>query len=492
MKDGKIIGEGITFDDVLLLPARSSVIPADVDTSTKLTRTIRLNVPIVSSAMDTVTEGRLAIALAQDGGIGIIHRNLSIEEQCREVTKVKRSENGVILNPICLPPDAKIGTARQIMNEHNISGIPIIGGNDKLVGILTMRDMRFQKGEDRKVSEIMTKDNLVTAPMGTTLDQAKSILDENKVEKLLLVDAQRRLKGLITMKDINKTIQYPKASKDGRGRLRVGAAVGVFDYERAEALVKSDVDVVVIDTAHGHSDNVIKTIREVKRKFKIDVIAGNIATVDAARELVAAGADGLKVGIGPGSICTTRIIAGIGVPQVTAIFNCASVASKKGVPVIADGGIRHSGDITKAVAAGAHSVMLGGLFAGVAESPGDTVLYKGRSYKVYRGMGSIGAMVKGKAARERYGQAGIEERQKLVPEGVEGRVPFRGPVSDFIYQLVGGLRAGMGYCGARTIEDLHSKSQFIRVSVASLRESHPHDIIITSEAPNYWLEREEA
>jgi IMP dehydrogenase len=478
-----ITGEGITFDDVLLVPRLSSIVPTDADTSTRLTRDIRLNIPIVSAAMDTVTESKLAIALAQEGGIGIIHRNLSVEEQVREVSRVKRFESGVIADPICLSPEETVGTARRVMREQNIGGIPITRGQ-KLVGIVTSRDLRFQSDDSRKIADIMTKPPLVTAPPGTSIEQAKALLNEHKVEKLLLVDAESDLRGLITMKDINKHAQYPHACKDGRGRLRAGAALGVNDLERACALVEAGVDVLVVDTAHGHSRNVLDIVATLKKTVKdVPVVAGNIATAEAARDLVAAGADGLKVGIGPGSICTTRIIAGVGVPQITAIADVAREADRAGIPVIADGGIRHSGDIPKAIAAGASSVMIGSLFAGCEESPGETVIHKGRSYKVYRGMGSELAMVRG--SKERYGQGKVEERQKLVPEGVEGMVPFKGRLGDYVYQLVGGLRAGMGYCGCPSIDKLRTETRFIRITNAGLRESHPHDILITKEAPNY-------
>ncbi len=483
MKD-KLVGEGITFDDVLLVPARSSVVPRDVDTSTNLTRNIRLNIPLLSAPMDTVTESALAIALAQEGGIGIIHKNLSIEAQAREVEKVKRSENGIITDPVTLSPEASTAQARQLMEDHNISGIPIVADGGKLVGILTRRDMKFLHGEER-IENVMTRTNLVTAPPETSLDQAAEILNRSKVEKLLLVDKAGKLAGLITMRDIDKMRQFPRACKDARGRLRVGAAVGVHETERIDALIRNGVDVIAVDTAHGHSDHVMETVQAIKTRHRIDVIAGNIATAAAAEDLVAAGADALKVGIGPGSICTTRVISGVGVPQVTAIRECAKVADGEGIPVIADGGIRHSGDITKALAAGASAVMMGSLFAGLDESPGETVIYKGRRFKVYRGMGSLGAMVSGSA--DRYGQKGSTAGEKLVPEGVEGRVPYRGPLSDFVYQMVGGLRAGMGYCGTPTIEDLRSKAVFVRISAASLAENHPHDILITQEAPNYTL-----
>jgi len=488
MKD-RLVGEGITFDDVLLVPARSSVVPRDVDTSTQLTRNIRLNIPLLSAPMDTVTEAALAIALAQEGGIGVIHKNLSVEAQAREVEKVKRSANGIILDPITLPPGESTETARKVMAEHNVSGIPIVEGG-KLVGILTRRDMKFLS-RDRKIESVMSKTNLVTAAPGTSLDEAEKILNKAKVEKLLLVDKSGKLSGLITMRDIDKMRQFPRSCRDSRGRLRVGAAVGVHEQERIKALIAKDVDVIVVDTAHGHSDNVIATVEWVKSNFKIDVIAGNVATGAGTADLIAAGADAVKVGIGPGAICTTRVISGVGVPQISAVREAAKAGDPKGVPVISDGGIRHSGDITKAIAAGASSVMMGSLFAGLDEAPGQTVIYKGRHFKVYRGMGSLGAMVSGSA--DRYGQKAQSDPDKLVPEGVEGRVPYRGPLADFVYQLVGGLRAGMGYCGTPTIEDLRTKAKFIRVSVASLTESHPHDIVITHEAPNYsaWRDAQE-
>ncbi|MEN6306129.1 MAG: IMP dehydrogenase [Anaerohalosphaeraceae bacterium] len=482
MDNGKIIGEGITFDDVLLIPARSDFVPAQADTSTMLTRNIRINIPLISAAMDTVTESALAIALAQEGGIGIIHKNLSVEAQKREVIKVKRSENGVIQDPVTLSPDECVTVARKVMEEQNVSGIPIVR-KDKLVGILTRRDLKFLKDDQVKIAEVMTKDKLITGPADTTLELAKVILQKHKVEKLLLVDSKGKLSGLITMRDIDRFQQYPLAVRDQRGRLRVGAAVGVKDQDRVKALIEAEVDVVVVDTAHGHSKNVIDMVKWIKKNFKIDVIAGNIATADAAKDLIAAGVDAVKVGIGPGAICTTRIISGVGVPQITAIFNAVLETQSHGIPVIADGGIRHSGDITKAIAAGASSVMLGSLFAGLAESPGQLVIYKGRQFKEYRGMGSLGAMVQGSA--DRYGQDKSTEKEKLVPEGVEGRVPYRGTLGTFVYQLVGGLRAGMGYCGTRTIEELRAKARFVRNSAAGVSESHPHDILITKEAPNY-------
>ncbi len=482
MKNSKIIAEGITFDDVLLIPAKSDFIPSQADTKTRLTNNIDINIPIISAAMDTVTESALAIALAQEGGIGIIHKNLSIEEQKLEVAKVKRSENGVILDPVTLNADQPVLKARQLMAEHNVSGVPIVNGK-KLVGILTRRDLKFLQDDEVKISEVMTKNNLITAPAGTTLEQAKGILQKHRVEKLLLVDDSGDLAGLITMRDIDRVQQYPMSARDERGRLRVGAATGVGDYERIKALIDAEVDVLVVDTAHGHSQNVIETLKTIKKKYDIDVIAGNIATAEAAEDLIKAGANAVKVGIGPGAICTTRIISGVGVPQVTAIVDVAKVADKYGIPVIADGGIKQSGEITKAIAAGASTVMLGSLFAGLKESPGQLVIYKGRQFKEYRGMGSLGAMVKGSA--DRYGQKSTSERDKLVPEGVEGRVPYRGTLSEFVYQLVGGLRAGMGYCGTENIESLRKNARFCRVSSASVSESHPHDIQITQEAPNY-------
>jgi IMP dehydrogenase len=432
--------------------------------------------------MDTVTEAALAIALAQEGGIGIIHKNLSVEAQKREVAKVKRSEHGVIIDPVTLSPNEPVRRAQELMNEQNVSGIPIVDGK-KLVGILTLRDLKFLKDYNVKISTVMTKTNLVTGPANTKLEDAKEILQKHKVEKLLLVNGNNELAGLITMRDIDRVQQYPKAARDQRGRLRVGAAVGVHDYERIQALIDADLDLIVVDTAHGHSQNVIETVKRIKAEHTIDVIAGNIATAEATQDLIHAGADGVKVGIGPGAICTTRVVSGVGVPQITAIMECARIASKHDIPVISDGGIRHSGDITKAIAAGASCVMLGSLLAGLKESPGQLVIYKGRQFKEYRGMGSLGAMVKGSA--DRYGQSSASQASKLVPEGVEGRVPYRGHLSDFVYQLVGGLRAGMGYCGARHIEDLKKKARFVRITSASVHESHPHDIQIIREAPNY-------
>jgi IMP dehydrogenase len=483
---GKIVSDGLTFDDVLLLPAFSDIVPAEVDTRTRLTRNIELNIPLLSAPMDTVTESALAIALAQEGGLGVIHKNLPIDVQCREVEKVKRSENGIIFDPVTLGPDATVGTARQIMLEQNISGIPIVVDGGLLAGILTRRDMKFHEGkDDRPVRELMTKDNLVTASPNTTLEQAERILNNARVEKLLLVDERRRLVGMITMRDIEKMHTSPHACKDSRGRLRVGAAIGVRQYDRVEQLIEKEVDVLVLDTAHGHSANVIESVREIKRRFKIDIIAGNVGTAEGAKALIDAGADAIKVGIGPGSICTTRIVSGVGVPQVTALFYALKVAIPAGIPVIADGGIRHSGDITKAIGAGAACVMMGSLFAGLDESPGELVIRRGKRFKSYRGMGSLGAMAKGSA--DRYGQAAVKQASKLVPEGVEGLVHYRGSLEDFVYQMVGGLRSGMGYVGARTIAELHAKARFVRVTHASMVESHPHDITITRESPNYQM-----
>ena len=483
MLNDKIVASGITFDDVLLLPAASDFVPSEANTKTRLTNNININIPLISAAMDTVTESALAIALAQEGGIGIIHKNLSVEEQKREVEKVKRSENGVILDPITLNPDDTVSKARYVMRQQNISGVPVVVDNNHLVGILTKRDLKFHKDDSVKVSTVMTKNNLVTGPYNTTLEQAKGILQKHKVEKLLLVDNNYELVGLITMRDIDRVEKFPLGAKDHKGRLRVGAAVGVHNYDRIEALIDAEVDVIVVDTAHGHSSNVIETVRNIKNRYDIDVIAGNIATAAAAKDLIDAGANAIKVGIGPGAICTTRVISGVGVPQITAVMDVSAVADKAGIPVIADGGIKLSGDITKAIAAGASSVMLGSMLAGLAESPGQLIIYKGRQFKEYRGMGSLGAMVRGSA--DRYGQDSNSERQKLVPEGVEGRVPYRGKLSDYIYQLVGGLRAGMGYCGTKTIEELRKDAKFVQVSSASIGESHPHDIQITKESPNY-------
>ena len=483
----KIIGPAITFDDVLLSPRYSDVVPAQVDVRTQLTKRIALNIPLISSPMDTVTESEMAIALAQEGGLGVIHKNMSIEAQTEEVDKVKRTANGIIFDPVSLRPDATVGRARELMDQHHVSGIPIVGADNRLQGILTRRDLRFLEANDRSVSEVMTREPLVTATGNVTLEEAEKVLMANKVEKLLLVDEDKRLTGLITIKDIDNMRRFPQACKDRQGRLRVGAAVGVHDYERVASLIAKDVDVLVVDSAHGHSSNVLETVREIKKRWDIDVVAGNIATTEGAKDLIRAGADAVKVGIGPGSICTTRVISGVGVPQITAIMQAAEAARETGTPVIADGGIRYSGDVTKALAAGAHLAMIGGLFAGLAESPGQQMLYQGRTFKVYRGMGSLGAMVQGSSERYRQG-SGERRASKLVPEGVEGRVPFRGPLGPFVYQLVGGLRAGMGYCGAHNIEELRTQSRFIQVSAASVRESHPHDIAITQEAPNYTTE----
>ncbi len=474
---------GLTFDDVLLMPSKSEVLPKDVDTTTLLTRNIKINIPIISAAMDTVTEANLAIAIAREGGIGIIHRAMSPDRQKSEVDKVKKSESGMIVDPITIPPDAPISQAMSLMEKYRISGVPVTEGK-KLIGIITNRDLRFETKFNKPVSQVMTRKNLITAPIGTTLDKAMKILHKYKIEKLPIVDGDNNLKGLITIKDIEKRKKYPNACKDNLGRLRVGAAIGtgVQHMERAEMLINAGVDVIVIDTAHGHSTPVITMLKELKKRFDIDVIAGNIATAEAARDLIRAGADGIKVGIGPGSICTTRIVAGAGVPQITAITECYNVAKKFRVPIIADGGIKYSGDITKAIAAGANSVMIGSLFAGTDESPGELVLFQGRSYKVYRGMGSIGAMEQG--AKDRYMQGGVES-SKLVPEGVEGRVPYKGPLSQSVHQLIGGLRSGMGYCGCKNLYDLQKKAHLIRITHAGLRESHVHDVIVTKEAPNY-------
>jgi len=482
----KLCYTAITFDDVLLEPRFSDVVPSDVDVRSKLTNRIGLNIPLLSSPMDTVTESDLAIALAKVGGIGVIHKNMPIEDQTEEVNRVKRSANGIIFDPITLPPDAPVARARVLMDQHNVSGIPIIHPDGRLAGILTRRDLRFLEETDIPISQVMTKDQLVTATGEVSLEQAEKILTAKRVEKLLLVDERYCLTGLITIKDIDMMRRFPDACKDKQGRLRVGAAIGVFDFDRAQSLIAKDVDVLVVDSAHGHSANVIETVKELKRRWDIDVVAGNVATKEGCSDLIRAGVDAVKVGIGPGSICTTRVVSGVGVPQVTAIYQAAQAARDAGIPVIADGGIRYSGDITKAIAAGAHAVMIGGLFAGLAESPGKTILFQGRTFKTYRGMGSLGAMVKGSS--ERYRQPGNTGTGKLVPEGVEGRVPFKGSLSDFVYQLVGGLRAGMGYCGTRTIEALRTETRFLQVTPASVRESHPHDIAITQEAPNYSVE----
>ena len=485
----RIAYTGMTFDDVLLQPGYSEIVPAEVSVATRLTRRIDLNIPLLSSPMDTVTENNMAIALAQQGGLGVIHKNMSVDQQTEEVDMVKRSANGIIVDPVTLPPDASVETARKLMDQHNISGVPVTDPDGRLQGILTRRDLRFLEGSDLKIEEVMTHENLVTATGTVTLAEAEKILMAKKVEKLLLVDEDYRLTGLITIKDVDMMKSFPNACKDSQGRLRVGGAVGVHDYERAESLIRQGVDVLVVDSAHGHSANVLETVRTIKKRWEIDVIAGNIATAQGCRDLVDAGADAVKVGIGPGSICTTRIISGVGVPQITAIYEAAKTMEtiSEPVPIIADGGIRYSGDITKAIAAGANVVMVGGLLAGLEESPGKQILYQGRTFKVYRGMGSIGAMVKGSS--ERYRQRGKEAQpDKLVPEGVEGRVPYKGRLSPFIYQLVGGLKAGMGYCGTPNIEKLRSEAKFIQVTAASVRESHPHDIAITQEATNYSTE----
>jgi IMP dehydrogenase len=482
------IEERLTFDDVLLIPAFSEILPKEVDVSTQLTRTIRLNIPLVSAAMDTVTESRTAICMAQEGGIGIIHRNMPISDQAFEVDKVKKSESGMILNPITMDPEQKIYEALEIMKKYRISGVPITK-NGKLVGILTNRDLRFEKRLDEKISMVMTKDRLITVPVGTTLEASKEILHKNRIEKLLVVDEQNNLKGLITIKDIEKIRKYPNSCKDPLGRLRVGAAIGPGkDREaRTEALIKAGVDVLVIDTAHGHSRDVLEAVQDTKENFPdCQLIGGNVATREGAMDLIKAGVDAVKVGVGPGSICTTRVIAGVGIPQLSAIMETSEVSEKHGVPIIADGGIKFSGDITKAIAAGARSVMIGNLFAGTDESPGEIVLYQGRSYKVYRGMGSIEAMKEG--SKDRYFQEDVESETKLVPEGIEGRVPYRGALSYDIQQLIGGMKAGMGYLGVRNIQELQQKARFIRITSSGLKESHVHDVIITKEAPNYRLE----
>jgi IMP dehydrogenase len=488
MLEGKV-KEALTFDDVLLLPSYSEVLPSQVDVKTKLTAKVTLNIPIMSAAMDTVTESELAIAIAREGGLGVIHRNMPVERQAEEVDRVKRSESGMIVNPVTVYPHQTIAEAEALMRKYKISGLPVTNEKGKLLGIITNRDVRFVKDFSKRIKEVMTKENLKTVPVGTTLEEAKEILHRYKIEKLPVVDEKGYLKGLITIKDIEKKEKYPNACKDELGRLMVGAAVGVGReaLARAKALVSAGVDVIVVDTAHGHSKKVIETVEELKAEFpEVDVIAGNVATPEGTEALIKAGADAVKVGIGPGSICTTRIVAGVGVPQLTAIAECARVADRYDISVVADGGIKFSGDIAKAIGAGARVVMIGSLFAGTKESPGELVLYQGRSYKVYRGMGSIGAMREG--SRDRYFQSDVDER-KLVPEGIEGMVPYRGPLADTIHQLVGGLKAGMGYCGARNIEEMRKKARFIKITQAGLRESHVHDVIITKEAPNYWVER---
>ncbi len=480
------IPEGLTFDDILLVPARSTVLPTQTDTRTMFSRNVPLNIPIASSAMDTVTESHLAIALAQQGGIGVIHRNMTVEKQAEEVDRVKRSESGMIVDPVTMGPEQKIYEALEVMKRYRISGVPVTK-NGKLVGILTNRDLRFETRQDLPIGDVMTKENLITVPVGTTLEEAETILHRHRVEKLLVVDEKYNLKGLITVKDIQKKLKYPNAAKDAQGRLRVAAAIGATgDFlERARELVSKKVDVLVIDTAHAHSERVLEAVAAVKRAFpEIDLVAGNVATYEAARDLVALGVDGVKVGIGPGSICTTRVVSGVGVPQVTAVGACSQATRGTGVPLISDGGVKFSGDLTKAIAAGADIVMIGSLLAGTDESPGETILFQGRTFKSYRGMGSLGAMAQG--GSDRYGQEG---GGKLVPEGIEGRVPSKGPLADWVYQLVGGLRAGMGYAGCRTIPELQQRAQFIRVTSAGLREGHVHDVIITKEAPNYRLEQ---
>jgi IMP dehydrogenase len=483
----KITGEAYTFDDVLIVPLKSDILPTEVRTNTRLTNKIELNIPIVSSAMDTVTESRLAIGLAQQGGIGIIHKNMPIEKQASEVDKVKRSESGMIVDPITMSPNDKIEDAVKLMAHYKISGVPITE-NGRLVGILTNRDLRFETRFHLPIREVMTKENLVTVPVGTTLEEAQRILHKHRIEKLLVVDRDQNLRGLITVKDITKKIKYPLAAKDEQGRLRIGAAIGATgDYlERAAELIRAKVDVIAIDTAHGHSSRVIEGVREVKKRFpELQLIAGNIATEEAARDLIKAGVDAVKVGMGPGSICTTRVVSGVGMPQITAILSCARATREANIPLIADGGVKFSGDITKALAAGADTVMIGSLFAGTDESPGETILYQGRTFKAYRGMGSLGAMQQG--SRDRYGQES-EAPGKLVPEGVEGRVPYKGTVSSMVLQLVGGLRSGMGYCGVSTIEELQKNTRFMKITEASLRESHVHDVFITKESPNYQRE----
>ena len=483
------IPEAYTFDDLLLVPAFSSILPTEVDVSTYITPTIKLNIPIVSAAMDTVTEANTAISLAREGGIGIIHKNMPISRQVKEVEKVKKSESGMIQDPVTVTPEQKLCEVQEIMKEYRISGVPVVEGR-KLVGIVTNRDLRFETNFERKVKEVMTSKNLITAPKGISLEDSKAILHEHRIEKLLIVDDEGNLEGLITIKDIEKIKKYPNACKDEHGRLRVGAAVGVGDsrLEHVEALLKAGTDVIVVDTAHGHSKKVIEAVEDIKKNFpNAQIIAGNVATNEGAKALIDAGADGIKVGVGPGSICTTRVVAGVGVPQLTAVNDCAVVANKYDRTVIADGGIKFSGDVTKAIGAGAHCVMIGSLLAGTDESPGELELYQGRSYKVYRGMGSLGAMKEG--SKDRYFQDSVDTSSKLVPEGIEGRVPYRGPLAATIFQLVGGLRSGMGYLGCRTIEELRQNAKFVRISPAGLRESHVHDVIITKEAPNYWVGR---
>ncbi len=485
--DRRFAREGLTFDDVLLVPQRSEVLPNDVSTATRLTRSLSLAIPLVSAAMDTVTEARLAIALAREGGLGVLHRNLSIEAQVEEVDKVKRSESGMIVEPVTLPADAPVSAALELMARYHISGVPIVDADGVLVGILTNRDLRFEGDTAQPISELMTARDLVTAPVGTTLEEAREILHRHKIEKLPVVDAEGRLRGLITVKDIQKRIEFPLATKDERGRLRVGAAVGVGPdaVERAEALVAAEVDVLVLDTAHGHSTGVLDMTRRLKSRLEVELIVGNVATADAAEALVDAGADAIKCGVGPGSICTTRVVAGVGVPQVTAVLDCAQVGAKHDVPVVADGGMTSSGDMAKAIAAGAETVMLGSMFAGTDEAPGDVVVVQGERLKQYRGMGSLGAMKARGFSKDRYFQGDVEDVDKLVPEGVEGHVPYKGPVANVIHQLVGGLRQSMGYCGAATIEEMRTQTKFVRITGAGLRESHPHGVTMTKDAPNY-------
>ncbi|MDM5196792.1 IMP dehydrogenase [Fictibacillus enclensis] len=483
MWESKFEKEGLTFDDVLLVPSKSSVLPKDVSLKTRLSDSVQLNVPIISAGMDTVTEAEMAIAMARQGGLGIIHKNMSIEQQAEQVDRVKRSESGVITDPFYLTPDHQVFDAEHLMGKYRISGVPIVDGDKKLVGILTNRDLRFIEDYSIQISDVMTKENLVTAPVGTTLKEAEQLLQKHKIEKLPLVDDEGTLQGLITIKDIEKVIEFPNSAKDSQGRLLAGAAVGVTKdaMVRIDKLVEAGVDAIVIDTAHGHSEGVLTKVREVRAKYPdLTIIAGNVATAEATRDLIEAGASVVKVGIGPGSICTTRVVAGVGVPQITAVYDCATEARKHGIPIIADGGIKYSGDIVKALASGGHAVMLGSMLAGVSESPGEREIYQGRQFKVYRGMGSIGAMEQG--SRDRYFQ---ENNQKLVPEGIEGRVPYKGPLADTLFQLIGGIRSGMGYCGTPTIEELQNNSKFVRITGAGLRESHPHQVQITKEAPNY-------